>query len=100
MSHRLDTLPTDLLNTSLVLPRKYDVVTMIHTIREWSSDHLQRFFRLIYDSLNTGGVVLMDMVARHKMGEDYQTLAISPDDPAYIHMLAYILEAQVGVCAS
>ena len=81
MSHRLDTMPVDLLNASFVVPREFDVVTMIHTIREWSPEHLQRFFHLVYDSLVTGGVLLMDMVARHGVGRGYQKLTVNPDDP-------------------
>lgn len=72
LSGRVDTLPVDLLNESFSLTSKYDVVTMIHTIREWSPVHLQRFFLVIHDALNDGGVVMMDMISPHAVGTDYQ----------------------------
>ena len=54
---------------------KYDVVTMIHTIREWSAAHLQRFFAMIHSALAKGGVVIMDMVDAHAVGSGYEALA-------------------------
>ena len=71
LSGRVDTLPVDLLNESFSLTSKYDVVTMIHTIREWSPAHLQRFFEVIHDALNDGGVVMMDMISEHEVGMNY-----------------------------
>jgi len=71
---QIDTLPQDLLDASFRIDRKFDAVMMVHTIREWSPEHLQHFFHLIYDALNPGGVVFMDMVCDRKIGGGYETI--------------------------
>jgi len=72
LSERVSTLPADLLNESTRLPAKYDVVTMIHTIREWSADHLQHFFNMIHEALNPGGAVVMNMVDEFGVGKSFE----------------------------
>eukprot|EP00966_Prymnesium_polylepis_P295902 6834133-Prymnesium_polylepis.1 len=64
-------MPCDLLDSSFTIPGKFHAVMMVHTIREWSKAHVQRFFRLIFNALHPGGVVFMDMLSRHAEGKDF-----------------------------
>eukprot|EP00930_Biecheleria_cincta_P028445 TRINITY_DN19857_c0_g1_i2.p1 TRINITY_DN19857_c0_g1~~TRINITY_DN19857_c0_g1_i2.p1 ORF type:complete len:409 (+),score=63.29 TRINITY_DN19857_c0_g1_i2:77-1303(+) len=70
LASKIDTCPCDLMDSSFsVAPRHFDVILMTHTIREWSSESVQRFFGLVHDALNPGGSVLVDMVLNRTLGE-------------------------------
>jgi len=69
LQDRVQTLPYNLLSPGLDLGHEvYHAVYMIHTIREWSYDHLARFFKAIYSALKPNGAVLMDMLTGHQYG--------------------------------
>jgi hypothetical protein len=78
LSHRIDTLPCDLLNQSFTIPGKYHGVMMVHTIREWSKAHVQHFFGLIFNALYPGGVVFMDMVSKRAEGKNFESVDKKP----------------------